>query len=180
MNSIRHDLDRSLGDIRRTRELIHEAFLVLLRHTLSTADVGEVPVLALRGGLLGFRAASIVYARPIGLVAPHKIGTNIITSYGDIPDSSCYLLIDTIANTGKTILGCLSAMRDNSERSAIRVAFLFGTQDACDEISASGMSEEVHAGWTDYERGVDHRLIGIDYDAGDYAMLDTSGHRISW
>jgi uracil phosphoribosyltransferase len=180
MAMIRDELTQSSHDISRVRNLLHEAFLIVLRRVSSRSLNKLIPIVVLRGGLLAYRSAAIVFGGPMGIVAPRGRPPYEQRTYGDVPLANHYLVIDTIANTGDTLVECVLALRSRFTLAEIQVAFLFGTPDACSKLEKMTPTPQINVAWPDFRRGHDGRLIGISYDAGDYAMLDTSGDRVLW
>jgi hypothetical protein len=174
---LRDDLLRA--DLRRVHEIVHEAFLVLFRDIKATSSEALIPVLALRGGLLAYHAAASVLGGPLGLIAPRGKGRYEHRAYGDVPVGNQYLIIDTIANTGETLVDCIRCLGSHLPGAKVRVAFLFGTTEACGKVEqfAPGGLDVM---WDDFQRGSGGRLIGINYDAGDYALMDALGDRVMW
>lgn len=180
MVMIRDELAHSSHDIRRVHELVHEAFLSLLRSIRARTSYELIPVIVLRGGLLAYRSAVIVFGGPIGLIAPCGRPPYDQRTYGDVPVAGHYLVIDTIANTGDTLVECVSGLRSRVAAAGVQVAFLFGTFEACSKIERILPVVHIDVAWPDFQRGEDGRLIGVGYDAGDYAMMDPHGDRLKW
>jgi hypothetical protein len=180
MVMIRNELTRSSHDIRRVHELVHEGFLVLLRSIKAKSTSDLVPVIVLRGGLLAYRSAVIVFGGPIGLIAPRGNPPYDQRTYGDVPLASSYLVIDTIANRGDTLMECVLGLRSKATGAEVHTAFLFGTTEACSKLERISPMTNVDVAWPDFARGEDGRLIGVNYDAGDYAMMDPHGNRLTW
>jgi len=97
-----------------------------------------------------------------------------------VPLANHYLVIDTIANTGDTLVECVSGLRSRLASAEVQVAFLFGTQEACSKLEGISPMLHIDVAWPDFQRGDDGRLIGVNYDAGDYAMMDSHGNRLMW
>lgn len=151
-----------------------------------------IPIYIMRGGggimqIAHNKASSYSLS---GLIVPSRLSfdekPHIV--YGDVPlqiDSSTYLLLDFIINTGSTMLACLESLYRkvldySHSKHSVYVVSVFSTEKGTSSILGRYPQVEIHTIWDDWEIGDNKRLVNINFDAGDYAFGGKGDERIRW
>ena len=164
--------------------------LLLAAVDKSLADLGEPPprpVVILRGGLLMLEAArNAIKPGPWGFVSPgpRERGEPVAIDRIDIPivpPGGNHLLVDTIVNTGETVLATLAVLErlgiDTSPES-VRLASVFLTERGERAIRSCHPGLEIYTVWSDMTVEPNGWVSGIGFDAGDCAV--GGGERLRW
>lgn len=184
ISNIISQIDLLQDDISAVRILINDLTEIFFSSIQDkNPSKNYIPIIVLRGGLLCFNAAAKVFKNPIGLVLPTK---NMSIAYdkffADIPrqkDGDTYLIIDTICNSGGTIIDCLESLSKHGiDIVNCELCYIFGSKLATENIQKYSSNISVHYVKNDYVKGPDGFLIGIDYDAGQYAVNQKNRDRI--
>lgn len=173
------------SNVEYTANTLGEICDLLIKHV--HAQLGEtvfshtaIPIYVLRGGLF-FRSAfqRIKPYTPFGFVVPHMspLDSRPTVIYGDLPvlaTDGTYLLMDLIVNTGATIIASLRAVssalnRATSKGRLMHIVTPFITAKATGAILGEFPSVSIHTFWNTMVIGQDGRLVGLRFDAGDYA-----------
>ena len=178
-------LQHAQPNVERTSTVLNEICDLLLQHVWAhlgntTVLPNITPIYLLRGGLFflsAFQRTGIHTA--YGVIVPHRL-TSVswpMVIYADLPAgraNSVYLLMDLIVNTGATILESLRTIlsmldRIGSEGEGIQVVSPFMTPKAINRILGEFPGVVLHAFWNNMVIGEDGRLVGLNFDSGDYA-----------
>lgn len=123
---------------------------------------------------------------PWGFLLPGTRGRGepVAIERGDIPivpPGGNLLLVDTIVNTGETVIASLDALDRlgiDPAPEAVRLACVFLTERGEDTIRGSRPELEIFTVWSDMAVESDGWVSGVGFDAGDCA--GGGGERLRW
>jgi 8-oxo-dGTP diphosphatase len=117
--------------------------------------------------------------KAFGLIIPYRPPGDLKPTFvfADLPIMSqegLYLFFDLIINTGETVLESLRATvrltgQDAKSVSNLHVVSPFATEAALKIIQNQFPNVTIHTLWNKLERGRNGWLIGLNFDAGDFA-----------
>lgn len=180
-------LNDNQSDMIIGRSCFSKISYLFLQKIVHRKTIDYYPIIVLRGGLLMYSACLRSFNKPHSFLIPPgnaSLGTKL--GGGDIAlcsKTGRYLMVDTIVNSGKTIVESIELLEDILGINAvtkIEIAFIFGTKKGLDFIRNTYPNIEIHCIWPKYKIGEDGLLIGINYDAGNYAVNQKEGDRIIW
>lgn len=150
------------------------------------------PIYMMRGAIVMRQPCRRVFTHnPSGLIVLYRSHYNHETKpkaiYGNIPElkkGGIYLLLDLIINSGNSIIESLKIMKEYvpniSTSNRINIVTVYSTQLGIRAILSQFPEVEIHTFWSEMEIGEDKRLVGVNFDAGDYAFGGGNIKRIHW
>ena len=95
------------------------------------------------------------------------------------------MCLDLIVNSGATMTAVVQTLKKNVRRAVARevpvmVVSPFATTIGIKSILRNSRDVGVHTLWHQMKIGANKRLVGIKFDAGDYALGGASERRLAW
>jgi uracil phosphoribosyltransferase len=184
---MRESMDGDHGNPENVLNHMTELIKLLLNRVRSAVGENLIPVFVMRGGMMMWTPYHEIFPPgPAGLVVPfrdhysHDQQPHI--AYGNVPrsESSAYLILDPIVNSGNTAVAVIRAMQKIANpRCRIILAAVYCTQAGVDAIHSQDANVEIYALWDNMTVGPDMRLVGVRFDAGDCAF-GGSDDRFHW
>lgn len=178
-------LQHAQPNVEQTNSVLNEICDLLLQHVrahLGSATFlhATTPIYVLRGGLFFLSAFQRAGMHTVyGLIVPYRstLASRPMVIYADLPvgrSDGVYLLMDLIVNTGATIIESLQTVcsalgRTGSKGEGIHVMSPFMTAKAINRILGEFPCAVLHTFWNNMVIGEDGRLLGLNFDGGDYA-----------
>lgn len=194
---LKTEMDIHQHDVQRTVDYLEDISFLLLKHVKAQLDsvahqIDVAPIYVMRGGIIMRQPCRRIFTNnPSGLIVLYRSHYDHETKpkaiYGNIPEfnkGGIYLLLDLIINSGSSMIESLKIMKqyvpDISSCNRINIVTVYSTQLGIRAILSQFPEVEIHTLWSEMEIGKDKRLIGVNFDAGDYAFGSGSIKRIHW
>lgn len=178
-------LQHAQPNVEQTNSVLNEICDLLLQHVRvhmgsTTFLHAATPIYILRGGLFFLSAFQRAGMHTVyGFIVPYRstFASRPVVIYADLPigrSNGVYLLMDLIVNTGATIMESLRSIcsaigRMDSKGEGIHVVSPFMTTKAINRILGEFPCVVLHTFWNNMVIGKDGRLLGLNFDGGDYA-----------
>jgi uracil phosphoribosyltransferase len=193
----RAEMDENQADVGRTIQYLEKIASFLLEGVKGKISKGYgqssiVPIYILRGGLTMRQPYIEIFDHsPSGLVVPYRASytheSKPSPGYGNFPKiekNGVYLLLDLIINSGNTIIEVLKMMESVLpgclENNHIGIVSVYSTELGNARILDEFPNIEIHTIWGSVPLDENQRLVGVNFDAGDYAFGGGNLERIHW